>query len=82
MTTVIHFSEIKEGHKVVFDDSVIVATSDAYMTKTDNGKEWNFESGDDYYYISDFDGAVYVKIIVDSDEIKWRGWFHYIKFWR
>ena len=49
-----HISEIKKNDNLIIDGYVIFATSDAYMATTDNGKEWNFESGDDYYYASSF----------------------------
>ena len=53
-----HISEVEKGDNLIINGCVIIATSDAYMTKTDNGKEWNFESGDDYYYISDFENGI------------------------
>ena len=54
-----HISEIKEGDWVLYDGFVYTATSDAYMVKTDLGREWNVEvvseSGpESYLYASYF----------------------------
>lgn len=53
-----HISEVVAGDRILVNDYEVNATSGAYMTKTDNGREWNFESGDDYYYASDFEGGM------------------------
>ena len=79
-TRAIHFNEIQKGDRVVVPDDMhlcsdmlwegddlIVATSDAYQTKTDYGKIWNFESGDGYVYIADFDVLVNVLAADDSE---------------
>lgn len=60
-----HISEVKKGDKCIIDGDVIIASSNAYTTKTDIGREWNFESGDDYYYARDFENG-FVKTIEKS----------------
>lgn len=58
-----HISEVKKGNRLSVDGYVIEATSDAYMTKTDNGREWNFENNSGYHYASDFEGGL-VDVVV------------------
>ena len=53
-----HISEVKKDDNLIINGCIMVASSDAYMTKTDNGKEWDFESGDDYYYAIDFENGI------------------------
>jgi len=53
-----HISEVSKGDRLIIDGRIIIASSDAYTTKTDNGREWNFESGSDYYYASEFEGGL------------------------
>ena len=59
-----HISEIKKGDRLLHDGFAYTATSDAYMVKTDLGREWNVEvvseSGpESYLYASYFpDGLV------------------------
>ena len=76
-TRQIYFNEIKKGDRVVMPDNeclsaelhwdgeYVVATSDAYEVKIDNEKVWNFESGDEYVYITDIE-SVYVDIVADD----------------
>ena len=60
-----HISEVKKGDNLIINGIVTAASSDAYMTKTDNGKEWNFESDGDYYYAGDFENGI-VDIFVEE----------------
>lgn len=57
-----HISEVAKGDQVLFDDCLYTASSDAYMTKTDNGREWNFEvegeGPEEYLYASYFEGGI------------------------
>lgn len=58
-----HISEVKKGDILLVNETVLTAASDAYMTKTDGGKEWNFETTDDevpYVYASDVEAYVCV----------------------
>ena len=61
-------SEVKKGDNILVDCEPVIATSDAYMVKTANGREWNFESGDEYYYASDFENAC-VYILTEKDKM-------------
>ena len=54
-----HLSDVKEGDVLLYDGCQYVATTDAYMTNTDIGKEWNVEVESDegpeeYLYASYF----------------------------
>ena len=57
-----HISEVKAGNYILFDGEMYKAKSDAYLTDTNLGKEWNFEAeGDDtpiYFYASEFPDAI------------------------
>lgn len=56
-----HISEVERGNLIYFDGDVYEATCDAYLTDTDNGKEWNVDvdgSGClEYLYASYFEGG-------------------------
>ena len=54
-----HISEVNKGDRVVYDGAVYKASTSAFLTKTDIGKEWNFEAGEsDYLYASCFPGGI------------------------
>ena len=59
-----HISAIKKGDLILFNDCVYKAVSDAYMTDTDNGREWNVEVEGDgpetYLYASYFDNGMVI----------------------
>lgn len=62
-----HISEVKKGDVLWVNGDTVTAASDAYMAKTDSGKEWNFETEDDeYVYASDVEG--FVSVIKNAEE--------------
>jgi hypothetical protein len=56
-----HISEIQNGDIVRYGEELYLATSDAYLTATNIGKEWNFSvvgGTEDYLYATSFEGAM------------------------
>jgi len=71
ITSFKHISEIVEGDYLRINNTIIVATSDAYTTDTAIGKEWNFECGDEYFYASEFmDESIEAVTLIASDNFK------------
>lgn len=59
VTHAVHISEVKVGDIVLYENETHEATTAAFQTKTEIGKEWNFEVDDsDYLWASYFDGAM------------------------
>jgi hypothetical protein len=67
-----HISEVVKGDLTIkHDNAIIAATSDAYLTDTGNGREWNFECSNEYFYASEFDdGIVEIVTLVQDDAYK------------
>lgn len=56
-----HISEIQNGDIVRYGEELYLATSDAYLTDTLIGKEWNFSvvgGMEEYLYATNFEGAM------------------------
>lgn len=54
-----HISEVRKGDVLLINGRTVTAASDAYNTKTHNGREWNFETSDDeYVYASDLEAGI------------------------
>lgn len=67
-----HISEVKEGDVLLYDNCRYVATTDAYMTDTDIGREWNVEvesdeGSEEYLYASYFPQGE-VMVVKAADE--------------
>lgn len=59
ITHTVHISEVKAGDIILYANATHEATTDAFQTKTEIGKEWNFEvDGSDYIWASYLDGAM------------------------
>jgi hypothetical protein len=75
-----HISAVEKGDAVIINNKVVIATSDAYLIDTDNGREWNFVSGEDYFYATDFiDGLVDTDASQKADDNKCR--VPYVSVW-
>lgn len=62
-----HISEVNEGDRLLYEGEVHTASTSAFLTKTDIGKEWNVEvDGDDYLYASYFDCGI-VTVIQEEE---------------
>lgn len=66
-------SEVVKGDKILYMGRTYIAASDAYLTKTDNGMEWNVEIDCDEdphtfaLYASDFDDPNSITLIDEED---------------
>lgn len=56
-----HISDIRNGDIVRYGEELYLVTSDAYLTDTNIGKEWNFSvvgGTEEYLYATNFEGAM------------------------
>lgn len=64
-----HISEVKKGDVLLISGEHVCAASDAYMVKTDYGKEWNFEDKrGEYIYASDIEAGI-VAVVSSANEM-------------
>ena len=69
-----HISEIEENDKILYEGDIYIATTEAYLVKTEYGKEWNVEvscedGSESYLYAHYFDNGI-VEVVIDDENAK------------